>query len=247
MTAGLFGQLGHGRLRRQAGGGHEHAVGYMTQNDHLLPWRSVADNIARRLQIARQAEGRDGATDRRADRVGRALGFARSYRRSFLADAQARGARAPAAYDPDTLLMDEPFGALDAQLRALAGRAAAALQAVQQDRAVRHPRSRRGGGARRPRRRLLRPPGHDMRTLPVTLPADRDLFRLRSIRTSREFVPPVGNHGPGACRAVEDPQVAARHGLGLLTEQFDQQFALGPERRRLLAGLPGPGNCDLRK
>jgi len=90
----------------------------MTQNDHLLPWRTIARNIAVPLEIR-------GLTAREIqDRVHELIslvgleGFADAWPTQVSGGMRKRAALARTlAYDPRTLLMDEPFGALDAQLR----------------------------------------------------------------------------------------------------------------------------------
>lgn len=93
-------------------------VGYMTQADHLLPWRTVTGNVSAPLEI--RGIGRKEAATRTAellDLVGLG-GFANSYPTQISGGMKKRTALARLlAYDPQTLLMDEPFGALDAQLR----------------------------------------------------------------------------------------------------------------------------------
>jgi len=119
MTAGLFGpSSGTVAYDGKPVTGVNTRVGYMTQSDHLLPWRSVADNIAAPLQIAGMAKAEIARrTDGLIELVGLA-GFARSYPSQLSGGMRKRTALARLlAYDPDTLLMDEPFGALDAQLR----------------------------------------------------------------------------------------------------------------------------------
>jgi NitT/TauT family transport system ATP-binding protein len=52
MTAGMFGpSAGRVLYRGEELTGLNHRVGYMTQQDHLLPWRTVFDNIALPLEI----------------------------------------------------------------------------------------------------------------------------------------------------------------------------------------------------
>jgi len=119
MTAGLFAPTsGTVLYDAQPVTGMNRRVGYMTQSDHLLPWRSVADNIAAPLQIAGMARTEVGRrTEALIEQVGLA-GFAGSYPSQLSGGMRKRTALARLlAYDPDTLLMDEPFGALDAQLR----------------------------------------------------------------------------------------------------------------------------------
>jgi NitT/TauT family transport system ATP-binding protein len=98
--------------------GYNLSVGYMTQSDHLLPWRDVVGNIAVPLEI------KGIARREMADRVSELVtlvglqGFEKSYPAQLSGGMRKRAALARLlAYDPDTLLMDEPFGALDAQLR----------------------------------------------------------------------------------------------------------------------------------
>lgn len=93
-------------------------MGYITQHDTLLPWRTVEGNVKIALELkglgaAEQAE-RAGAMIRR---VGLAE-FERHYPHELSGGMRKRVGLARAlVYDPEALLMDEPFGPLDAQLR----------------------------------------------------------------------------------------------------------------------------------
>ena len=96
------------------------AAGYMTQQDSLLPWRTAAENVALPLAIRGVPPGE--ARERVAAMlalVGLA-GFAQHYPGQLSGGMRKRVALAQTlAYDPGTLLLDEPFGALDAQLKLL--------------------------------------------------------------------------------------------------------------------------------
>jgi NitT/TauT family transport system ATP-binding protein len=96
------------------------AVGYMTQQDSVLPWRTVSENVELPLRFRGH-----GATERR-DRVAAMLsrvglsGFEAAYPIELSGGMRKRVALAQLlVYEPGTLLMDEPFGALDAQLKLL--------------------------------------------------------------------------------------------------------------------------------
>jgi NitT/TauT family transport system ATP-binding protein len=119
MAAGMFGPTrGSVRYGGEEVTGLNYRVGYMTQQDHLLPWRSVLDNIVLPLEL--RGEARDRRVARAHDLI--ALvgleGFERHYPTQLSGGMKKRCALARLlAYDPETLLLDEPFGALDAQLR----------------------------------------------------------------------------------------------------------------------------------
>ncbi len=94
--------------------------GFVFQSDSLLPWRTVADNIAFGLELQR----RDRAATRGAVgdlvRLVGLQGFERYYPHQLSGGMRQRVNLARAlAIDPAVLLMDEPFAALDAQTREL--------------------------------------------------------------------------------------------------------------------------------
>ena len=93
-------------------------IGYMTQKDALLPWRSVLANVMLPLQLQRIAEreARERAQDM-LQRVG-LKAFAEHLPRELSGGMQKRAALARTlVFDPATLLMDEPFGNVDIQLK----------------------------------------------------------------------------------------------------------------------------------
>jgi NitT/TauT family transport system ATP-binding protein len=95
-------------------------VGYMFQNDAILPWRSVLDNVAAgpRYRGASKAAARAKAATW-VERVGLA-GFAKYYPHQLSGGMRKRVALAQTLVnEPEIMLMDEPFSALDVQTRAL--------------------------------------------------------------------------------------------------------------------------------
>lgn len=93
-------------------------VAYMPQKDLLLPWRTVLDNVILGPEIANMA--REEATQRASELIplfGLA-GFENSYPSTLSGGMRQRAALLRTfLFQKDMLLLDEPFGALDALTR----------------------------------------------------------------------------------------------------------------------------------
>ncbi|RDJ22086.1 ABC transporter ATP-binding protein [Bosea caraganae] len=97
-----------------------HQVGYMTQKDTLLPWRTVRDNIALPLEMKRRDINQKDRGERVADMIELVglKGFGEHFPAQLSGGMRKRVQLARMlVYRPETLLMDEPFAALDAQMR----------------------------------------------------------------------------------------------------------------------------------
>jgi NitT/TauT family transport system ATP-binding protein len=89
-------------------------VGYVFQRDTLFPWRTVADNIGYGLELAGVAAAERG--ERVAACIGQAglKGFEQAYPSALSGGMRQRAAlMRTLVVEPQVLLMDEPFGALD--------------------------------------------------------------------------------------------------------------------------------------
>jgi len=93
-------------------------VGIIFQQANLLPWRNLLANI--RLPLEVMKENVDEYKDRISDLIESVelAGFENHYPRELSGGMQQRASIVRAlSYDPKVLLMDEPFGALDAYTR----------------------------------------------------------------------------------------------------------------------------------
>ncbi|MDI2106556.1 MULTISPECIES: ABC transporter ATP-binding protein [Bradyrhizobium] len=91
-----------------------HRIGFVFQEPTLMPWATVRDNVRLPLKLARlPTTDADARIDAALDQVGLAE-FARAYPRELSGGMKMRVSLARALVtDPDVLLMDEPFAALD--------------------------------------------------------------------------------------------------------------------------------------
>lgn len=116
-TAGEVLVEGHPVRRLQVG------MGYVTQDDTLLPWRTLRTNVSLGLElVSRNGNGGNGRTGAARvqdliDKVG-LTGFEGYYPHQLSGGMQKRAALIRTLVThPDVVLMDEPFGAVDAQTR----------------------------------------------------------------------------------------------------------------------------------
>jgi NitT/TauT family transport system ATP-binding protein len=121
VAAGLLQpSSGHVRVLGAPLSGINRRAGYMFQAESLMPWRNARDNVLAGLQFAGVPEDE---TRRRADewlgRVG-LTGFETRYPHELSGGMRKRVALAQMLIlDPEIMLMDEPFAALDVQTRQL--------------------------------------------------------------------------------------------------------------------------------
>ncbi|HQJ10762.1 MAG TPA: ABC transporter ATP-binding protein [Anaerolineae bacterium] len=109
---------GEVRLRGVPVSGPTRAVGLVFQQPTLLPWRTVAGNVGLPLELQGQSpEERRRRVAELLDMVG-LTGFGDTYPQLLSGGMAQRAAIARAlAQDPEVLLLDEPFGSLDALTR----------------------------------------------------------------------------------------------------------------------------------
>jgi NitT/TauT family transport system ATP-binding protein len=98
-------------------------VGMVFQNDALLPWKTVRDNVRLPLALRGLGNVEQAAEIARLLDLVQLTGFEEFFPRALSGGMRKRVALARTlAYDPRVFLMDEPFGPLDAQTRILIGR-----------------------------------------------------------------------------------------------------------------------------
>jgi NitT/TauT family transport system ATP-binding protein len=121
IAAGLLdASSGQVRVFGQPLQGINRRAGYMFQTEALMPWRSAIDNVMVGLQY-RGVPDADARAQAQAwlERVGLG-GFGDRYPHQLSGGMRKRTALAQVlALDPDIILMDEPFSALDIQTRQL--------------------------------------------------------------------------------------------------------------------------------
>jgi NitT/TauT family transport system ATP-binding protein len=103
------------RVRGAAG-----QVGYMLQKDMLLPWRTVIENVVLGLEVRGADAASSRATAMRLIEAYGLKGFENNRPATLSGGMRQRVAfMRTLAFDPDVILLDEPFSALDFQTRIL--------------------------------------------------------------------------------------------------------------------------------
>jgi NitT/TauT family transport system ATP-binding protein len=113
LVAGLS-EPTHGRIDWGDSKAQGHGIGFVFQEPTLMPWATVAGNVALPLKLAHvDAVGREPGVAEALERVGLS-GFAKAYPRELSGGMKMRVSIARALVTrPSLLLMDEPFAALD--------------------------------------------------------------------------------------------------------------------------------------
>jgi len=119
LIVGLFpASTGQILYRGRPHAGVNRSIGYVTQADNLYPWRTLRKNVEFPLELRGvPARERRERCERLIRRVGLA-GFEDSYPHELSGGMRQRANIVRTlAYEPEVILMDEPFGPLDAQTR----------------------------------------------------------------------------------------------------------------------------------
>ncbi|MCS7116167.1 MAG: ABC transporter ATP-binding protein [Nitrososphaerota archaeon] len=93
-------------------------IGYVTQRETLLPWRSALENVELGCEIRGMPKDERRKRAKELFKLVGLEGFEHRYPHELSGGMKQRiSIIRSLAYDPDILLMDEPFGALDAHTR----------------------------------------------------------------------------------------------------------------------------------
>jgi NitT/TauT family transport system ATP-binding protein len=93
-------------------------IGYVTQQANLMPWRTLIDNVAFPLEVQGVVKQERLARARELINLVGLAGFEQSYPEQLSGGMRQRAnIIRTMIYEPKVILMDEPFGPLDAQTR----------------------------------------------------------------------------------------------------------------------------------
>lgn len=119
--AGLLSpSIGEVRVKGKLVEGAHGQVGYMLQKDLLLPWRTVLDNVVLGLEVKNTSRAEAVEIARKLIEVYGLKGFENAVPSTLSGGMRQRVAfMRTLALNPDVILLDEPFSALDFQTRIL--------------------------------------------------------------------------------------------------------------------------------
>jgi NitT/TauT family transport system ATP-binding protein len=189
LIVGLFpASAGEVIYRGKTHTGVNRAIGYVTQADNLYPWRTLQKNVEFPLELrGMPLRERRERSEKLIYRVGLA-GFEDSYPHELSGGMRQRAnIIRTLAYEPEVILMDEPFGPLDAQTRLILQKQL--LELWQEERKtiifITHDLGEAVALADRVVVMSARP-GRIKTISPVPIPRPRDLFEIHTDERFRE-------------------------------------------------------------
>ena len=190
-------------------------IGYVTQEDNLFPWRTVLGNV----EFGMEVRGID--PPRRREQALRLIqevglgGFEHHYRHELSGGMRQRvNIIRTLSYEPEVMLMDEPFGPLDAQTRLQLQNQ---LLQLWQERAgttiifITHDLPEAIGLADRVVV-MTRRPGRIKSVCPVPIPRPRDIFSLQRDPVFRKLHDDIWTVLEDEMRGVDRTELEVAHG-----------------------------------
>lgn len=118
LIAGLLSPLSGEILLPNRESEGAHSIGYMLQRDHLFPWRTIYQNAILGLEITKQLSAENISYVKQLLKEYELSDFSDKYPHQLSGGMKQRAALIRTmALNPDILLLDEPFSALDYQTR----------------------------------------------------------------------------------------------------------------------------------
>lgn len=119
LVAGVsFPTQGQLRYKGKEVSGFNTDIGFITQDSNLFPWLTLMENVQLPLKIRHVPKQERLEKAQALIDMMQLAGFERAYPHELSGGMQKRGSIIRTLiYDPDVVLMDEPFGPLDAQTR----------------------------------------------------------------------------------------------------------------------------------
>lgn len=160
----------------------QHDIGFVFQYSNLMPWRAVLQNVVLPLEIRGMPRKEAETQAHEWIRLVGLEGFEHNYPRQLSGGMQQRVALARAlVHDPAVLLLDEPFGSLDALTRERMNLELMRIWNLRRKTAIMVTHSIPEAVFLADRVLMMSPrPGHIHTTIEITLPRPRDVSIMAS-------------------------------------------------------------------